>query len=87
MAYTVVEQARGDCGGKALRSFLITADGATTTIEASELDLHYIDSALITGISMSVNTQPTLCVGAGTYILLSDEVKDGDQVNLWVWGY
>lgn len=87
MAYAVAEQARGDCGGKAFRSYLITCDGGTTTVEASELGLHYIDSCQIAGVSMSVNAQPTLCIGAGTYILLSDVTKDNDQVNLWVWGY
>lgn len=85
--YAVTEQARGDCGGKALRAFLVTSDGATTTVLASELDLHYIDTALVTGVSMSDDAVPTLCIGAGTYILFGGLFADGDQANLWVWGY
>lgn len=87
MASTVVEQARGDCGGKALRSYLVTADGSNLTIDASALDLHYIDSAQVAGVSMSGNVAPTLCVGAGTYLLLSDTCVTGDTINLWAWGY
>jgi hypothetical protein len=48
MALTLTEKFRGAVGGKALRCFEVTADGTTVSIDASDLDLHYIEFANIT---------------------------------------
>jgi len=83
----IAEQARGDCGGKAFRAYLVTCDGSNATVDASDLGLHYIDSAQVAGVSMSGDIGPYLCTGAGTSIVLGNVFKSGDTINLWVWGY
>jgi len=84
---TVAEQARGAVGGKIMKSFLVTMDGSNTTVDASDLDMHYIDSAQVAGVSMSGNVGAYLCTGAGTSIVIGDAFVAGDTINLWVWGY
>ena len=85
MTLTFSEQTRDPTRIK--RAFLVTLDGSITTIDASSLDMHYIDSALITGVSIASDIAPTLCTGAGTSIVLGKTHANGDQINLWVWGY
>ena len=83
----IVEQARGDCGGKFFGAFLVTCDGSNATVDASDLGLHYIDSAQVAGVSMSGNIGPYLCTGAGESLVLGNNFAAGDTINLWVWGY
>lgn len=87
MALAFTEQARGDVGGKEFRAYLVTLDGSVTAITAAELDLHYIDSAMVASVSVASNIAAYLCTGAGTSIELGTTHANGDTVNLWVWGY
>jgi len=87
MTLAFSEQRRGGLGKKMLKAFLVTLDGATTAITAAELDLHYIDSAMITSVSVASNIAAYLCTGAGSSIELGTTHANGDQINLWVWGY
>jgi len=89
MAITVAEQARGDCGGKIQRAFLLTADGTATTVDATTLDMHYIDSAVVSGTSIAsaVTGGVGLATGAGKYIVLNSALNAADTLNLWVWGH
>ena len=85
MALAFSEQGRGV--DKVHKRFLITLDGSTTAITAAELDMHYIDSALVTSVSVASNIAAYLCTGAGTSIELGTTHANGDTINLWVWGF
>lgn len=87
MTLAFTQQARGSMGEKAFRSYSVTLDGSITTIEASSLDLHYIDTALVTGVSMSGDIGPVLSTAAGPFIVLGTTYVTGDVINLWVWGF
>lgn len=49
MGLIFTETLRAEIGGKALRAYEVTCDGSTVSIDAANLDLHYIDSAAIAG--------------------------------------
>lgn len=48
MALTCSIKVRGDIGGKAFRAVEVTCDGSTTTVDAADIELTWIDSAIIT---------------------------------------
>jgi len=87
MTLAFTQQGRGSQGGKALRAYSVLLDGSTTEITATNLDLHYIDSALVTGVSIASDISPLLCTAAGTSIVLGKAHANGDLLNLWVWGF
>jgi len=47
MTLAFTEQGRADIGGREFRCYQVTCDGSTKTIEASDLDMHYIESAMV----------------------------------------
>ena len=87
MTLAFTQQARGSMGNKVLKAYDVTLDGTNTTINASDLDMHYIDSALVTSVSVASNIAAYLCTGAGASIILGTTHTDTDKINLWVWGF
>ena len=83
---TITEQARGGVGSKVFKAFVVTLNGTDTSITADSLDMHYIDSAQITAVSIASGIAPYLTVGCGPLIQLGKTHANGDQINLWVWG-
>lgn len=47
MALSFTEQGRADIGGREFRCYQVTSDGSTKTIEASDVDMHYFESAMV----------------------------------------
>jgi len=87
MTLAFTEQARGSMGEKSFRASLVTLDGSTTDINASDLDLHYIISAMVTAVSVASNIASYLETTAGATISLGTTHAADDTINLWVWGF
>ena len=87
MTLAFSEQARGSLGDKSLKAFSVTLDGSTTDINASDLDLHYIISAMVTAVSVASNIACYLDTTAGATITLGTTHAADDTINLWVWGF
>jgi len=87
MTLAFSEQNRGSVGKKTMRAYSVTLDGSTSEITAANIGLHYIDSAMITGVSIASNIAPLLCTFAGTSLVLEKTHANGDLLNLWVWGF
>ena len=87
MALTITEQARGDLGGKRFIAFKVTTNNSDKTITVGSLGLHRIESAMITGVSMSGAAAPVLSIGSGTTLELGGAYGAADDINLWVWGW
>lgn len=63
MALTFSEKFRAGIGGKAFRAYEVTHDGSETSIDASDLDMNYIDAAM---------------AGPGTQVLSATSVAYAD---------
>lgn len=87
MALTFTQQARGNVGNKLFKAYSVLLDGSVTAITAANLDMHYIDTAVLTGVSIASNIAPYLCTTAGQSIDLGTTHANGDLLNLWVWGF
>ena len=82
MALSFSEKGRGDIGGRDFRCYQVTADGTTVTINASDIDMHYIETAMIGNRSdphgeVSVNLD-SLDDAAGSTIAVSIGCTLGD---------
>lgn len=89
MALTFSEKLRSTLGGKEFRAYEVTCDGSTLSIKATDLELHYIESAMIMGAADLVGTvsisTDTVADGAGSTltVTLAGAVL-GDAVNVGV---
>lgn len=73
MALTITELARIDSGGKAVRIHQITSDGSTTTIDASDLALNYINGVVS---ASKANLAGTLSIDAFGLAAAAEETND-----------
>jgi len=87
MTLAFTQQIRASVGRKRFAAFSVTLDGATTAITANNLNMNYIESALVTAVSVASNIASYLCTTAGTSLTLGTTHASGDLLNLWVWGY
>lgn len=91
MALTFVEKLRGTQMGKAFRIYEVTHDGSATTIDASNLDLNYIDYAIVNGLTAlsSIADYDYLSgtTGASPYVLLANALSSGSICVVQAWGW
>lgn len=90
MALTFVEKVRGTTMGKAFRVAEVTHDGSITTIEATDLDLNYIDYAIVNGIfALSAMSDYDYLSGAtsGTYVTLANALTSTTKCVIRAWGW
>ena len=71
-------------GGKAFRAYAITHDGSETSIDASDLDLTYIDTAMVAG--GTTTDYPALTTRSGSSIAM-DALSASAITVLWAIGY
>lgn len=89
MALTFVEKVRGTMIGKAFRVYEVTGDGSTTTVDASDLDLSYIDYAIVNGISVlsGVADYAYLSTTSGTFVVLGNATSTPCDFAIQAWGW
>jgi len=90
MALTFVEKIRGTMMGKAFRIAEVTHDGSVTTVEATDLDLNYIDYAIVNGITaLSSVADYDYLSGAvsGTYVTLGSALSASSKFVIRAWGW
>lgn len=73
MALSFSEKFRAGIGGKAWRVVEVTSDGSTTTINASDLDMNYIEEAIIAN---NVDLNGSATWDAGSIANGAEEAKD-----------
>ena len=90
MALTFTQKIRDKQGSKEFRVYEVTPDASATTIEASALDLNYIDYAIVQLIA------PMSAVGSwaylsgtvsGTYVTSANAGDASDKIAVMAWGW
>ena len=90
MALTFSQKIRGKMGDKEFRLYEVTPDASATTIEASALDMNYIDYAvvqLIAPMSAVANWQYLSGTLSGTYVTLANAGDASDKIAIMAWGW
>lgn len=93
MAITFTEKLRTSMGDKSFRVYQITGDGSTTSITATNLDMNYIDFAMISpavgDLSSGVyQDHAYLSVDTATTIIgMGAAGTSGAVWNLMAWGW
>lgn len=90
MALTFSQKIRGKMGDRAFRLYEVTPDGSVTTIEASNLDMNYIEYAVVQLIApMSAVTSWPYLSGAvsGKYVTLANAGDASDKIAVLAWGW
>ena len=93
MAITFSQKIRMSMGDKAFRVYQITGDGSTTTINASSLDLNYIDYSILMPPKVAMSSEVAtdhnfLSVAGGTIAIgLADAGSSGAIWDLMAWGW
>ena len=90
MALTFSKKIRGKMGDKEFRLYEVTQDGSITTINASEIDLNYIDYAVVQLIApmSAVASWPYLSgTLSGQYVTLANAGDASDKIAVMAWGW
>ena len=89
MANTFSEKVRMSMGNKALRVYEITSDGSTTTVNASDLGMNYIEYAVLTPVSaMSSAADYPILSGTTTGTYVTMVAQDSANINcIEAWGW
>lgn len=91
MALTFVEKLRGTTMGKAFRLYEVTHDGSATTIDAANLDLNYIDYAIVNGMTAlsAVADYDYLSgvTGASPFVTFANALSSGSICAVQAWGW
>ena len=84
MALTFTQRARFNMGPKAFRAYDVTHDGSETSIDASNLDMHYIESAMVCGGTTADYADLTTTYGASIAVTA---LSSGAVSVIWAFGY
>jgi hypothetical protein len=91
MALAFVEKLRGTQMGKAFRIYEVTHDGSATTIDASNLDLNYIDYAIVNGLTAlsAVADYDYLSgtTGGAPYVTFANALSSSSVCVVQAWGW
>lgn len=90
MALTFTEQVRESIGRKSFRVYKVTHDGSTTTINASDLGMNYIEAMVITPFTaLSAVADYSVLSGTttGTYVTVANALSSGAIDMVQAWGY
>lgn len=90
MALSFSQKIRDKQGSKEFRVYEVTVDGSATTIEASALDMNYIDYAivqLIAPMSAVANWQYLSGALSGKYVTLANAGDASDKIAIMAWGW
>lgn len=87
MALTFSQKLRTTVGGKAFRAYEVTCDGSTLSINAADLELNYIESAVIMGAAdligtVSISTDVISDAAGSTIAVTFVGAVLGDVVNV-----
>lgn len=66
MALSFTQRLRTSLGDKALRVYEVTHDGSETSIDAADLELHYVDIAIATGHTIVLSATSTVGIDLTT---------------------
>jgi hypothetical protein len=88
MALTFTQRLRISLGGKAFRCYEVTHDGTVTSIAASDLDMNYVEAAMIGNgtIPASIGPVADLTTAQGTALAMT-ALSSGAISLLWAIGY
>ena len=84
MALTFTQRARLLVGNKDFRAYDVTHDGSETSIDASDLDLNYIETAMVAG--GTTTDYPDLTTTYGSSIAMT-ALSSGAVTVLWAIGF
>ncbi len=91
MALAFVEKIRGTTMGKAFRIYEVTHDGSATTIDASNLDLNYIDYAIVNGLvalsAVADYDYLSGTTGGAPYVTFANALSSGAVCVVQAWGW
>lgn len=91
MALTFTEKLRGTIMGKAFRVYEVTHDGSATTIDASNLDLSYLDYAIANGMtalsSVADYDYMSGVTGTSPYVTFANALSAGTVCAVQAWGW
>lgn len=90
MALTFTKKIRGKQGNKAFRVYEVQLDGSATTIDASAIDLNYIEYAIVQNIApISALTDFQYLSGAvsGKFVTLQAAGDASDKIAIEAWGW
>ncbi len=91
MALTFSEKLRGTQMGKAFRIYEVTHDGSVTTIDASDLDLNYIDYAIVNGLTAlsAIADYDYLSgvTGSAKYVTFANALSAASVCVVQAWGW
>jgi len=90
MALSFVEKLTMSSGDKAFRVYEVTHDGSNTTIQASDLNLTYIEHATVTpkvALSSDATNMPVISgTTTGHFItILAGLADDVSAITAWGW--
>ena len=85
MANTFSEKVRMSMGNKAMRVYEVTSD-TSTTINASDIGLNYIEYAVLTPVT-AMSDYPILSgITTGTYVtIVSQDASNVVAIEAWGW--
>jgi hypothetical protein len=90
MALTFTQRLRLSLGGKAFRAYEITHDGSETSIDASDLEMNYVEAAMIGAgtvpLSATSTTYADLTTAQGSALAMT-ALSSGAVSLLWAIGY
>jgi hypothetical protein len=90
MALTFSQKIRGKMGNKEFRLYEVTPDGSATTLDASAMDMNYIDYAVVQLIApmSAVSSWPYLSgTLSGKYVTLANAGDASDKLAVMAWGW
>jgi hypothetical protein len=90
MALAFTQKIREKMGTKEFRVYEVNIDGSATTIEASDLDLNYIDYAVVqlnAAMSAVANYQYLSGATSGKYVTLANTGDASDDIIIQAWGW
>lgn len=89
MALSFSEKVRMSAGNKAFRIYEVTSDGSSTTINASDLEMNYIEYAVLTPVTAmsAVADFPYLSgTTSGTYVtIIAQDSANVIAIEAWGW--
>lgn len=87
MSLSFTQKLRGKIGGRVFRCYDVTCDDSTTTILASDIGLHGMDTIMLTVDTLtSALAAPISIANSVGYAVLSEAPKTDSILTIWAIG-
>ena len=84
MALTFTKRLKMNVGNKKMSMYDVTHDGSETSIDASDIGLHYVDSAVAGTVTTTFTAELTTAYGASLAITA---LSSGAVSSIWAIGW